>query len=68
MDIEKLNMQIMMKDIFNSCQAGEVFEDRDELKEFRNQLYNFIDLLDKYENDNFDIWKNDCDDEFEEEM
>ena len=32
MDIEKLNMQMMMKDIFNSCQIGEVFEDRDELK------------------------------------
>lgn len=55
MDIEKLNMQMMMKDIFNSCQVGEVFEDRDELKEFRNQLYKFINLLDKYENDNFDI-------------
>ena len=38
MDIEKLNMQMMMKDIFNSCQAGEVFEDRDELKEFRSDL------------------------------
>ena len=54
MDIEKLNMQMMMKDIFNSCQIGEVFEDRDELKEFRNQLYDFISLIDKYEYDNFD--------------
>ena len=33
MDVEKLNMQMMMEDIFNSCQTGEVFEDRDELKE-----------------------------------
>ena len=47
-------MQMMMKDIFNSCQIGEVFEDRDELKEFRNQLYDFISLIDKYEYDNFD--------------
>ena len=54
MDIEKLNMQMMMKDIFNSCQIGEVFEDRDELKEFRNQLYDLISLIDKYEYDNFD--------------
>jgi hypothetical protein len=48
-------MQMMMEDIFNSCQVGEVFEDRDELKEFRYQLYKFINLLDKYENDNFDV-------------
>ena len=54
MDIEKLNMQMMMKDIFNSCQIGEVFEDRDELKEFRNKLYDFISLIDKYEYDNFE--------------
>ena len=46
MDIEKLNMQMMMKNIFNRCQAGEVFEERDELKEFRNQLYDFISLID----------------------
>ena len=54
MDREKLNMQMMMKDIFNSCQTGEVFEDRDELKEFRNQLYDFIRLPDNSEYDHFD--------------
>ena len=57
MDTEKLNIQMMMENIFNSCQVGEVFEDRDELKEFRNQLYDFISLIDKYEYDNFDVWK-----------
>ena len=54
MDREKLKMQMMMKDSCNSWQAGEVFGDRGELKEFRNQLYDFISLIDKYEYDNFD--------------
>lgn len=54
MDLEKINMQMMMEDIFNSCKIGEVFEDRDELKEFRSELYRFINLLDEYERDNFD--------------
>lgn len=55
MDYEKGNMQLMMEDIYNTCEVGECFEDRDEMKELRTELYKFIELLDKYERNNFEI-------------
>lgn len=55
MDYEKINMQMMMEEIYNTCEVGECFEDRDEMKELRTELYKFIELLDKYERNNFEI-------------
>lgn len=55
MDTEKINMQMMMEEIDNTCEVGECFEDRDKLKALRTELYKFIELLDVYERNNFEI-------------
>lgn len=55
MDIAKRNIQLMIEEIYNSCEVGELFEDRDKLKELRNNLYKVVEELDEYERDNFNI-------------
>lgn len=55
MDYEKRNIQLMIEEIYNSCEVGDLFEDRDELKEFRNDLDKVIGELNKYERNNFNI-------------
>lgn len=44
---------MIIEDIYNTCEVGECFEDKDKFKELRTELYKFIELLDKYERDNF---------------
>lgn len=57
MDIQKRNIQMHMEEIFNSVEVGECFEDKDELKQLRSELYTIIDELNDYELVNF----NNCD-------
>lgn len=57
MDIQKRNIQMHMEEIFNSIEVGECFEDKDELKQLRSELYTIIDELNDYELVNF----NNCD-------
>ena len=57
MDIQKRNIQMHIEEIFNSIEVGECFEDKDELKQLRSELYTIIDELNDYELVNF----NNCD-------
>ena len=57
MNIQKRNIQMHMEEIFNSVEVGECFEDKDELKQLRSELYTIIDELNDYELVNF----NNCD-------
>lgn len=49
MDIKKINIQMHMEEIFNTCEVGECFEDRDELIDFRKELCELIDEINEYE-------------------
>lgn len=52
---EKINIQLIMENLYNVCEFGEIFEDRDELILFKYNLDKFIGQLDKYERNNFNI-------------
>lgn len=55
MDYKKINIQMHMEELFNTCEVGECFEDRDELVEFRKEVHKLIDEINEYERDNFFI-------------
>lgn len=55
MDYEKINIQLHIEEIYNTCEVGECFEDRNELVELRKELHKLIDEVNKYERDNFEI-------------
>lgn len=61
MDIQKRNIQMHMEEIFNSIEVGECFEDKDELKQLRSELYTIIDELNDYELVNFNNYDIDYD-------
>ena len=61
MDIQKRNIQMHMEEIFNSIEVGECFEDKDELKQLRIELYTIIDELNDYELVNFNNYDIDYD-------
>ena len=61
MDIQKRNIQMHKEEIFNSIEVGECFEDKDELKQLRSELYTIIDELNDYELVNFNNYDIDYD-------
>lgn len=55
MDIDKLNIQSMSEDLYNTIEVGECFENRDELNYVISDLYKLIDELFKYDGKKFEI-------------
>lgn len=54
MNLEKINMQKLMEEIYNTCEVGVCFEDRAELEQLRYDVIHFVDLLNKYEKNKFE--------------
>lgn len=54
MNLEKINMQMLMEEIYNTCEVGDCFEDRVELDQLRYDVIHFVDLLNKYEKNKFE--------------